>query len=105
MKTQSKKKRSTVKTQSIVRRESAKPWMVNAEETAILKNSVCRGASDAELKFALLVAARYRLDPFKKQIWFVPRWDSKAENSNGKTGSRGLRSASRHRWITSRRGA
>lgn len=71
-----------------VRTEAPKPWLVSAEETAILKNSVCRGATDAELKFCLLVASRYRLDPFKQQIWFVPRWDSKAQNSEGKEGAK-----------------
>jgi hypothetical protein len=70
-----------------VRTEAPKPWLVSAEEANILKNSVCKGATDAELKFCLLVAARYRLDPFRQQIFFVPRWDAKATNSQGKEGA------------------
>jgi hypothetical protein len=62
-----------------------RPWMLNQDEVTIVKNSIAKGASDEELKFCLTVARRYRLDPFKQQIWFVRRWDSNADNGgNGK---------------------
>ena len=37
--------------------------------------------------FCLTVARRYKLDPFKQQIWFVKRWDKNANNGKGGTGS------------------
>ena len=53
----------------------------------IVKNSIAKGASDEELKFCLTVARRYKLDPFKQQIWFVKRWDKSADNGRGGTGA------------------
>jgi hypothetical protein len=57
------------------------------EEVTIVKNSIAKGASDEELKFCLTVARRYKLDPFKQQIWFVKRWDSAADNGKGGHGA------------------
>lgn len=53
----------------------------------IVKNNIAKGASDEELKFCLTVARRYRLDPFKQQIWFVRRWDKEADNGKGGKGN------------------
>jgi hypothetical protein len=61
--------------------------MIQPEEVTILKNSIAKGASDEELKFCLTVARRYKLDPFKKEIWFIKRWDKNAENLSGGTGA------------------
>ncbi len=71
-------------------RVSAPPertWELTPDEVAIVKNSIAKGSTDEELKFCLTVARRYRLDPFKKQIWFVPRWDSGADNGHGGKGA------------------
>jgi len=56
-----------------------KPWQINQEEIVILKNAICKGATDEELKFCLAVARRHKLDPFRGQIWFVKRNDKSAE--------------------------
>ena len=66
-----------------------RPWEVNDEQMTILKNSVAKGASDAELQFCLTVSVkRYKLDPFKQgQIWFIKRWDKNADNGHGGTGA------------------
>lgn len=71
----------------MVRPPQPKPWLLSQDEVTLLKNSVCKGASDDELKFCLAVARRYELDPFRKEIHFVPRWDSQAERSDGKKGA------------------
>jgi RecT family protein len=55
-----------------------KPWQISQDEVAILKNAICKGATDEELKFCLAVARRHKLDPFRGQIWFVKRKDSTA---------------------------
>lgn len=72
----------------VVREPEPKPWQVSQDELTILKNAVCKGASDEELKYCLAVASRYKLDPFKGQIWFTPRWDSQAERSDGEKGGK-----------------
>ena len=64
-----------------------RPWELDNEAITILKNSVAKGASDEELKYCLTVARRYKLDPFKQQIWFVKRWDSSADNGKGGKGA------------------
>ena len=48
----------------------------SAEQRKIIRDSFANGASDIEFS-ALLETARVRgLDPFKKQVFFVKRWDS-----------------------------
>lgn len=64
-----------------------KSWELSPDEVNLLKNAVCKGASDDELKYCLAVARRYELDPFRREIHFTPRWDSKAERSDGKNGA------------------
>ncbi len=64
-----------------------KPWEIQGEQLTILKNAICKGASDTELQYCLTVAKRYKLDPFKRQIWFVPRWDASADNGKGGKGT------------------
>ena len=72
----------------VVRAPGPKPWLLKTEEIAILKNAVCKNATDKELEFCLAVARRYQLDPFRKQIWFVPRRDRQAEQTDGQQGGK-----------------
>jgi hypothetical protein len=52
-----------------------KPWELNRAEIELVKGYICKGATDKELEFCLAVARRRKLDPFRQQIWFVPRKD------------------------------
>src|SRR5690349_25126867 len=56
-----------------------RPWNLNPEEIALVKNHIAKGASDEGLKFCLTVSRRYKLDPFRQQIWFVKRKDNSAD--------------------------
>lgn len=48
------------------------------EQINLVKNTICRGATDDELKLFMYQAHKAQLDPFAKQIYSIARWDSKA---------------------------
>lgn len=50
---------------------------LNKQQIDLIKNTIAKGASDDELKMFLQVCAGARLNPFLKQVFLVPRWDSK----------------------------
>lgn len=47
--------------------------MFPAEKIELIKQTVAQGATDNELEMFLHLAARYKLDPFAKEIWFIKR--------------------------------
>jgi len=52
-----------------------KPWELSEQEVDLVRNHIAKGATNEELTFCLGVARRYKLDPFRGQIWFVKRAD------------------------------
>lgn len=56
-----------------------KPWELTQAEVELVKGHIAKGATDEELAFCLGVARRYKLDPFRGQIWFVKRRDKKMD--------------------------
>jgi len=46
------------------------------DKIQLLKDQICKGATDSELQLFIHTANRTGLDPFSKQCWAVKRWDS-----------------------------
>lgn len=46
------------------------------EQRRLITDVLCKGASETEVEFFMEVSKRCRLDPFRKQIYAVKRWDA-----------------------------
>jgi phage recombination protein Bet len=64
-----------------------------AEQRALITDVLCKGASSLEVDFFMQVAERCRLDPFRRQIHAVKRWDNslRRETLTFQVGIDGLR--------------
>ena len=54
---------------------------ISPEKEQMIRNVICKGASQDEIDVFLMVCRHVRLDPIMKQIYLVPRWDSEARKN------------------------
>ena len=51
-------------------------WLQDPTKRELCKRTFCKGATDDEFEMFLLTSSNSGLDPFKRQIFAVKRWDS-----------------------------
>jgi phage recombination protein Bet len=50
---------------------------LSEDQVALVKRTICKGATDDELSMFVQTAQRLGLDPFARQVFAVKRWDSR----------------------------
>lgn len=52
------------------------------DDMDLLRETICKGCTPQDFKLFMMVCQRTKLDPFAKQIYAVPRWDSKLNRNS-----------------------
>jgi phage recombination protein Bet len=58
-------------TQTLIKQNNQLAQSWTNEQIELVKNTVAKNSTDAELQMFMHLASRYNLDPFAKEIWFI----------------------------------
>jgi phage recombination protein Bet len=61
----------------VVKNDRSEAIVWNQDQVQLIKDTICKGATDNELKLFLHVSQKTGLDPFVRQIYSIGRWDSR----------------------------
>jgi phage recombination protein Bet len=61
----------------VIKSDRSEAIVWQPDQVQLIKDTICKGASDNELKLFLHVSQKTGLDPFVRQIYSIARWDSR----------------------------
>lgn len=65
----------------LIQHTSSHALTFNHDQIDLIKRTICKGATNEELNMFLYQCRRTGLDPFARQIYAVPRWDSREKRN------------------------
>jgi phage recombination protein Bet len=76
---QEKEKEKMESKEMVIKNNHSESIVWSSDQVQLIKDTICKGATDNELKLFLHVSQKTGLDPFVRQIYSIGRWDGKLQ--------------------------